>query len=110
MSAAGMASNSEARKREQEKAPTVALDVETVADVVAEHSWDYASGACMCGSQDGGADHMAAAVLAADPRRTEAAVQTETLSEAADEMGETDMPAYVAEWLIERADRIGGDQ
>ncbi len=102
-------------------APTVALDVETVRTMLADHDGTWSCIRCVSGEVECGCgeyyadwddheEHQARAVVAADPRRTVAAVQAETLIEAADEMGETDMPAYVAEWLCERADRIGGDQ
>lgn len=69
------------------QAPTVALDVETVARELDQHRWDRSGDYCTCGAgwfKRGHefADHLANAIVAADPRRTEAEVKAEGAIEA----------------------------
>ena len=117
------------------QAPTVALDVETVARVQGAHRlrWltigspdgchgcDWAPSAQQMDGDDLVAEHarhLAAAVVAADPRRTEAQVKAEALREAAFAAVSEDegIPwdhdydrATVGAWLDEYAERIGGE-
>ena len=96
------------------QAPTVALDREAVAQAIIDHSYNYDLDECMCGSRVDMAGHVTRAVLAADPRRTEAQVKAEALREAADQIDRgpaLPLPPSVFSALVrERADRIGGDQ
>lgn len=107
---------------ERLRAATVKPDRETVARALAAHPWSAGIGGCHpkfgCdwhgddseGEQDRHAEHVADAILALLPGRTEAEVKAEALNEAADEADADpefrDPLRLRADWLRARADRL----
>lgn len=97
--------------RTTRQSPTVGLDVETVrAAVDAGFRAEVMCGpGCMVAGACVGC--VTDAVVAADPRRTEAEVKAEALREAADALGPDShevSAGFLPDWLRKRADQITG--